>query len=117
MTKRGAAAVRLPLSLKRRAEFLAVRNGEKRRGKLFLLEVLDRKDEAPARFGLTITKKSGNSVQRNRIRRRLKEAVRTHAAAEMAVGHDYVIVGRPDVLSAGFDEVKAELSARLARRR
>lgn len=106
----------MPRSLKRRSEFLAVRNGEKRRGRLFLLEVLDRKDQAPPRFGLTVTKKSGNAVQRNRIRRRLREAVRTAAAADMAAGNDYVIVGRPELLSAGFDAIKAELSARLRRR-
>lgn len=115
MPKPGAAA--LPRTLKRRAEFLAVRNGEKRRGRLFLLEVLDRKDQAPPRFGLTVTKKSGNAVQRNRIRRRLREAVRTSAAADMDAGHDYVVVGRPELLTAGFGEIRSELAARLRRRR
>ena len=117
MSQRGASAVQRPRRLKKRAEFLAVRNGEKRRGRLFLLEVLGRGDSLPARYGLTVTKKSGNAVARNRIRRRLREAVRVHAAADMAAGNDYVIVGRPEVLSARFDEIRAELSARLARRR
>ena len=117
MSKRGASAVQIPRSLTKRAEFLAVRNGEKRRGRLFLLEVLSRDDAAPARFGLTVTKKSGNAVQRNRIRRRLREAVRVCAATDMAPGNDYVIVGRQDLLAARFDEIKAELSARLRRRR
>ena len=109
--------MQLPRSLTKRAEFLAVRNGEKRRGRLFLLEVLGRGDAAPARFGLTVTKKAGNAVERNRIRRRLREAVRVSAADDMASGHDYVIVGRPELLAARFDEIKAELSARLRRRR
>ena len=117
MSQRGAAAVLAPRRLKKRAEFLAVRGGQKRRGPLFLLEVLDRGDEASPRLGLTVTKKAGNAVQRNRIRRRLREAVRRHAAADMAPGNDYVIVGRSELLSAGFDEIKAELSARLRRRR
>lgn len=94
-----------------------MRNGEKRRGRLFLLEVLDRKDGAASRFGLTVTKKSGNSVVRNRIRRRLREAVRSVAAADMAAGNDYVIVGRSELVSAPFDQIRAELSARLRRRR
>jgi ribonuclease P protein component len=116
LTPRRAAAGQSPERLKRRAEFLAVRAGEKRRGPLFLLEVLRRGDEASPRYGLTVTKKTGNAVIRNRIRRRLHEAIRVHAAADMAAGNDYVIVGRPDLLAASFDDIKAELSRRLRRR-
>jgi ribonuclease P protein component len=47
------------------------------------------------------------------VRRRLKEAVRVHAAADMAPGHDYVIVGREDALAAPFAQLKAELARRL----
>ena len=102
-----------PGRLRKRAEYLAVRGGEKRRGRLFLLEVLHRGDDLPPRFGVTVTKKTGNAVTRNRIRRRLKEAVRVHAADDMAAGSDYVIVGRRDVLDAPFDELKTELSRRM----
>lgn len=102
-----------PGRLLKRAEFLAVRRGEKRRGRLFLVEVLDRGDGGIARVGYTVTKKVGNAVVRNRIRRRLKEAVRTHAADDMAPGSDYVIVGREDLLSAPFTSLKAELSRRI----
>ena len=103
-----------PGRLRKRAEFLAVRAGEKRRGKLFLLEVLDRGEaDAPPRLGITVTKKVGNAAIRNRIRRRLREAVRVHAADDMAAGTDYVIVGRRDVLGAPFEELKTELSRRM----
>src|SRR5690606_28021349 len=51
-----------PGRLKKRTEFLAVRRGTKRRGPLFLLEVLERGDEGLPRFGITVTKKVGNSV-------------------------------------------------------
>ena len=116
MSPRGTHAVHPVRSLKRRAEFLAVRNGDKRRGRLFLLEVLNRNDTGPPRFGITVTKKVGNAVVRNRVRRRLKEAVRVFAAAEMAIGSDYVIVGRNELLSASFADVTSELSKRLKRR-
>ena len=103
--------------LKNRPQFLAVRNGEKRRGGFFLLEVLDRKEpETEARVGFTVTKKHGNSVERNRMRRRLKEAVRLHAGFAMQPGHDYVVVARRDVLTASFDELAAELKARVETR-
>jgi ribonuclease P protein component len=99
--------------LKKRSEFLAVRRGEKRRGRLFLLEVLDRADDAPPRFGLTVTKKVGNAAVRSRIRRRLKEATRVHAGGDMSTGNDYVIVGRREVLAVPFDDLKRELSRRI----
>lgn len=103
--------------LKKRAEFLAVQRGEKRRGRLFLLEVLDRGDGGPPRVGFTVTKKVGNAVVRNRVRRRLREAVRVHAAGDMAPGNDYVIVGRDDILSAQFGDIAAELTRRIRARR
>lgn len=104
---------RRPQRLRKRAEFLAVRRGEKRRGPLFLLEVLERGDDGPPRLGLTVTKKVGNSVRRNRVRRRLREAVRLHSAADMAPGNDYVIVARGDLLATPFSEIAAQLSRRM----
>lgn len=103
--------------LRDRANFLAVQQGEKRRGRFFLLEVLDRKDEDGPRAGFTVTRKVGNAVVRNRIRRRLKEAVRLHAAGDMEAGSDYVIVGRREALAAPFGELCAELSRRIRGKR
>jgi len=77
------------------------------------MEVLDRGDGGPPRVGYTVTTKVGNAAVRNRVRRRLKEAVRTHAAADMASGNDYVIVGRLEALSVVFGQLKAELSRRM----
>lgn len=111
--EREPVANRPPERLRKRAEFLAVRAGEKRRGRLFLLEVRDRGDEGVPRYGMTVTKKVGNAVVRNRIRRRLKEAMRVHAADDMARGSDYVVVARRDVLAAPFATLKAELSRRI----
>ena len=64
-------------------------------------------------MGFTVTSKVGNAVVRNRIRRRLKEAVRIHAADDMAPGNDYVIVGRQDILTVPFGQLAAELSRRI----
>ncbi|MBN9069949.1 MAG: ribonuclease P protein component [Rhizobiales bacterium] len=114
--KAPGAGIRSYGRLRKRAEFLAVRQGEKRRGRLFLLEVLDRGDTGEPRVGFTVTKKVGNAVTRNRIRGRLKKAVRTHAAGDMADGNDYVIVGRPDVLDVPFGALKAERSRRISRK-
>ena len=103
--------------LKSRPQFLAVRDGEKRRGPFFLLEVLDRKDPASEpRVGFTVTKKQGNAVERNRMKRRLREAVRQSAQFAMKDGHDYVIVARRELLSAPFADVTKALSERIGSR-
>jgi len=103
--------------LKSRPQFLAVRSGESRRGRTFLLEVLDRQEpDAEARVGFTVTKKHGNAVERNRMRRRLKEAVRQSAGFAMKPGHDYVIVARREVLQVPFAELAAQLSDRIKNR-
>lgn len=114
MTQPKGSAARRPGRLLKRSEFLAVRGGAKRRGPLFLLEVLERGDVMPPRVGLTVTKKAGNAVQRNRIKRRLREIVRAQAD-EMTTGSDYVIVGRSELLKARFTDIQAELSRRLRR--
>ena len=82
-----------------------------------MLEVLDRKapDEAP-RVGFTVTNKQGNSPERNRMRRRLREAVRQAGGFAMLPGHDYVIVGHREVLSAPFDELTKALVTRISSR-
>lgn len=106
-----------PLRLRKRAEFLTVRAGEKRRGGFFLLEVKEREDrEGPPRVGFTVTKKNGNAVIRNRIKRRLKEAVRVNVAGDMASGTDYVIVARRDALDAPFADLSRELSKRVSKK-
>ena len=101
--------------LKSRPQFLRVREGERRRGPYFILEVLDRQspDEAP-RAGFTVTKKQGNAVERNRMRRRLKEAVRLSAGFAMKPGHDYVIVAHRDALGAPFGKLTEAMAARIA---
>ncbi len=81
-------------------------------GPYFFVEALDRGDGAPARYGLTVTRKVGNAVVRNRIRRRLREAIRVVSRADMAEGFDYVIVARHELLDAPFESIGLELSRR-----
>ena len=62
-----------------------------------------------------MTRRVGDAVTRNRIRRRLREAIRLHAGGDMEAGNDYVIVARHEALEAPFDALKRELSRRIAR--
>jgi ribonuclease P protein component len=65
--------------------------------------------EAQPRFGFTVTKQCGGAVQRNRIRRRLKEALRLLNPLPARPGHDYVIVARPEALGMPFSALQGEL--------
>ena len=110
-----------PQRLRKRSEFLAMRAGSRINLRFFSLEWRKRSDPEEAgdapRFGFTVTRKSGNAVERNRIRRRLREAVRLSSAPHVLPGHDYVLVGRPAALGAEFGEIVAELARGLDRAR
>ncbi len=101
--------------MSKRPEFLAARKGRRLNGPYFFVETRDRGDGSAPRFGLTVTKKVGNAVERNRIKRRLREAIRLKAAADMADGIDYVVVARREVLDLPFAALSDELSRRIAR--
>lgn len=103
--------------LRRRAEFLAAAKGVRIGSALFTVQVNPRRDDAGARVGLTVTRKVGHAVERNRIRRRLRAAVQDcfagTAAAQGAV--DYVFVARRAVLEADYASLVGEMSAALRR--
>jgi ribonuclease P protein component len=100
--------------LKRRADFLRVQQGERLKGRYFLLEVLDRQEPTMApRVGFTVTKRQGKAVERNRMKRRLREAVRIAGETHLKPGHDYVLVGRRDLLGATFSRLTAALAERI----
>lgn len=106
------------LRLRKRADFLALRTGQKRRGPFFLLEWKSRdlpedvKATTRPRVGFTVTRKNGNAVKRNRIKRRLREALRVSLTRDIPAGTDYVIIARPDALAASFEGLTSEIKRR-----
>ena len=87
------------------ASFVA-RAGESTRGGM---------QPAVARVGLTVSSKVGGAVIRNRVKRRLREAVRQELAGLPAV--DLVIVARASAVDAGVPELRAWLRRAAARMR
>lgn len=74
-------------------------------------------DPAPAtaRVGFTVSRKVGNAVVRNRVRRRLREIARLVIPAQGRPDLDYVLVGRQGALRRDFDTLRAELVEALKR--
>ena|SRR5438270_8279061 len=103
--------------LKHRADFLAAARGAKVQAGAFVLQARERGDAAPPRFGFTVSKKVGSAVERNRVRRRLREVVRRHAALLPQDGHDYVLIGRRVALHLPFEAMVAEFTGALRRLR
>ncbi len=102
----GPAGVR-PGRLTRRAEYQRVSRGRRFSVDTFTLQSRCREDTGKetvpgARVGLTVTKGVGGAVVRNRVRRRLKEALRAAAPLEAEGDHDYVLMARREALGRRF---------------
>jgi ribonuclease P protein component len=90
--------------LRRRADFLRAATGSKAPAAPFVLQAVKRDEDGCARIGFTVTKKVGTAVERNRVRRRLREVVK-RSAALLRPGYDYVVVGRRNALQEPFDRM------------
>ncbi|MGE0767203.1 MAG: ribonuclease P protein component [Hyphomicrobiaceae bacterium] len=114
-------------TLKHSAQFRRVRGGARLAGPLFIIEGRSRasgaaqarvEEDCGPRFGFTITRKVGGAVVRNRIRRRLREALRTMGAACARPDYDYVVVASRaahDYPFAGLQDVLRDAFERLHR--
>jgi ribonuclease P protein component len=101
--------------LRQRADFLAAATGSKAPVGGFVLQALQRRKDGPMRVGFTVSKKVGNAVERNRVRRKLREVVRLAPASQMQPGHDYVLIGRRAALQMPFDRLAEDFRRALAR--
>lgn len=67
------------------------------------------------RFGITVTKKIGNAVVRNRMKRRFRELLRAALPTMGLADHDHVLIGREGGVERDFPSLRDELSAALIR--
>jgi ribonuclease P protein component len=100
--------------LKKRRDFLRVQKGRRVHTGLFSVQFLSQDTENASRVGYTVSKRvSLSAVKRNRIRRRLKEAMRTMEHGLSATGTDFVIVAKLESLTAPFARITSDLTRAL----
>jgi len=102
--------------MRQRSDFLAANGGLRVGTPGFVLLVKPRADQREqVRIGYTVTKKTGNAVVRNRIKRRFRELARALLPEHGIAGADHVLIGRTEALTRDFAAMKADLERALAR--
>ena len=102
--------------IRKRADFVAANHGVRVARPGFVLLV---RPAAPvidgARFGVTVTRKIGNAVMRNRMKRRFRALLRDLLPHLGVAGADHVLIGREGGIERDFAALRAELEAALIR--
>jgi ribonuclease P protein component len=99
-----------PATLTRRADFLAANRGRRAPMPGFVLLVRPRGDEdASIRLGITVTKKIGNAVVRNRMKRRFRALAREVLPRSGVSGADHVLIGRSGGVERDFGVLREDL--------
>lgn len=102
--------------LKKRREFTFVRDGVTERRKSLVIQARARPGEEPGDHvgeGFTATKKVGGAVQRNRAKRRLREASRRLLPRFGRPGWDYVLIAREATLEVGWSRLLDDMESAL----
>jgi ribonuclease P protein component len=108
--------------LRSAADFQRVRRvGKRRQGKYLTLSFArapqdpDRESAEPpsTRVGFSVSKRVGDAVTRNRVKRRLREAVR-RCLWQVAPGWDMIVTARPEAASADYIALRDDVTTVLA---
>ena len=97
-------------SLKASADFQRIsRMGKRWTFPSFIMQALKRESaDSSFRLGLTVSRKVGNAVTRNRAKRRLREMVRLYETPQKLAGWDIVLIGRASASERDFSLMKQD---------
>jgi ribonuclease P protein component len=100
--------------LTQRKQYLAANAGRRAPMPGFVLLVRDRRDEDPTiGIGITVSKKVGNAVTRNRMKRRFRALAREILPDLGIAGADHVLIGRNTGVERDYTMLQAELAKAL----
>jgi ribonuclease P protein component len=102
--------------LKKSAEFQRVRALKRSWAHPLLVLYVAPNDLALTRVGISTSKRVGKAVVRNRVKRLIREAVRS-CLPSLPAGRDLVLIARPATAEAGFDQVRQAVESLLRRAR
>jgi len=100
--------------LTRRADFVAANRGLRVARPGFVL-LAHPNGGLGKRYGVTVTKKVGNAVVRNRMKRRFRELLRAALPEGGLPDHDHVLIGREGGIERDFTAMREELAVALER--
>lgn len=100
--------------LTKRADFLTANKGLRNARAGFVLLTRPNGGEG-IRYGITVTKKIGNAVARNRMKRRFRELLRAALPERGLPDHDHVLIGRSGGIERDFQAMAEELAQALER--
>lgn len=101
-------------TIRKRADFLSANRGIRVARPGFVL-LANSNGGKGTRFGVTVTKKIGNAVVRNRMKRRFRELLRAALPQAGLPDHDHVLIGREGGVERDFAKMQGELAEALAR--
>ncbi|MDN4071424.1 MULTISPECIES: ribonuclease P protein component [Fictibacillus] len=95
--------------IKKNEEFQEVfKRGKSSANRQFVIYALEKSDQSHLRLGLSVSKRVGNAVTRNRIKRVVKEIFMKHEG-EILSGRDYIIIARNPTADMDFSEMEKSL--------
>ena len=95
-------------------EFAAIqKKGRKLHSRNFVVLFLRQGAPGSSRFGFSVSRKVGNAVARNHLKRRLREMFRIHRR-ELAAGRDFVVIAKPGAAKLSYAELVEELRGPLS---
>ncbi|MFT4416909.1 ribonuclease P protein component [Fredinandcohnia humi] len=94
--------------IKKNQDFQTVfQSGKSSANRQFVVYVLEREGQEHFRIGLSVSKKLGNAVTRNRIKRLIRQFFLEHKT--LVQEKDYVVIARKPVVDMEYEEVKKSL--------